>query len=232
MARRICNSEEVLGEVKSNKKLNIDNELVQEMLKSINLVDVLNDEYGLSLEHQHGNEYIGHCPYPSHRDSTPSFSVNSEKGVYHCWGCNENGNLLTFMMKIEGLSFQEAVLKLSSISGMDIGEYNGDASRAIHGINGVITDWQGTYCETELPTGMPVEKFLRLVAQRIRGYELKINNDPIEIDWIDKTYALIDKYEEQGDHKAMCKIWDNLSKEFNIRLKQYKERCPDDNQES
>lgn len=55
---------------------------------------------------QRGTEYIGRCPI--HEDKTPSFSVNPEKQVFHCFGCGAAGDVFDLVMKARGLSFPEA----------------------------------------------------------------------------------------------------------------------------
>jgi len=62
-----------------------------------------------------GREYKGLCPF--HAEKTPSFSVNEDKGVFHCFGCGESGDVITFIRKVEGLSFKEAVSRLGIASG-------------------------------------------------------------------------------------------------------------------
>jgi DNA primase len=57
-----------------------------------------------------GKEYTGHCPF--HEDKTPSFSVSEEKGLFHCFGCGESGDVFDFIMKLEGVSFPEACNRL------------------------------------------------------------------------------------------------------------------------
>ena len=53
-----------------------------------------------------GNNLLGLCPF--HKEKTPSFSVNEEKGFYHCFGCQAHGDAIEFVMKTESLSFPEA----------------------------------------------------------------------------------------------------------------------------
>jgi DNA primase len=57
-----------------------------------------------------GKEYTGHCPF--HEDKTPSFSVSEEKGLFHCFGCGESGDVFDFIMKLEGATFPEACARL------------------------------------------------------------------------------------------------------------------------
>lgn len=57
-----------------------------------------------------GKEYVGRCPF--HADKSPSFSVSEEKGLFHCFGCGESGDVFDFVMKLDGVSFVEAVKSL------------------------------------------------------------------------------------------------------------------------
>ncbi|MBI4126949.1 MAG: DNA primase [Deltaproteobacteria bacterium] len=63
-----------------------------------------------------GRNFKGCCPF--HTEKTPSFMVNDEKGIYHCFGCAEGGDLIRFVMKFEGLSFIDAVKQLAARAGL------------------------------------------------------------------------------------------------------------------
>ena len=65
-----------------------------------------------------GREHVGLCPF--HKEKTPSFTVNEEKGFYHCFGCGEHGSVIDFVMKTEGLTFPEAVERLAGAAGMEV----------------------------------------------------------------------------------------------------------------
>ncbi|MFA5518999.1 MAG: DNA primase [Spirochaetota bacterium] len=69
-----------------------------------------------------GKNYIGLCPF--HKEKTPSFSVSPEKQIFNCFGCNTGGNVITFISKIENLTFAESVKHLAKIAGIEI-EYDG-----------------------------------------------------------------------------------------------------------
>ena len=53
-----------------------------------------------------GREYLGLCPF--HNEKTPSFTVSDDKNFYHCFGCGAHGDVFTFLVEKEGLSFPEA----------------------------------------------------------------------------------------------------------------------------
>jgi len=63
-----------------------------------------------------GSGYKGRCPF--HKDDTPSFVVSPEKGLWHCFGCGEGGDVIGFLMKIENLSFIEAAKQLAAEAGV------------------------------------------------------------------------------------------------------------------
>ena len=54
-----------------------------------------------------GRAFMGLCPF--HKEKTPSFTVNDEKGFYHCFGCGVHGDAISFIMETETLSYPEAV---------------------------------------------------------------------------------------------------------------------------
>ncbi len=90
-----------------------------QFLEDLRSRSVLTDVIGRSVKLKHkGREHMGLCPF--HKEKTPSFTVNEEKGFYHCFGCGEHGSIFNFIMKTEGLSFPEAVEKLATELGMEI----------------------------------------------------------------------------------------------------------------
>jgi DNA primase len=67
-----------------------------------------------------GRNFVGLCPF--HNEKTPSFSVNAERGFFHCFGCGAGGSAFNFIMKMEGLTFPEAVRSLARKYGVTIPE--------------------------------------------------------------------------------------------------------------
>ena len=65
-----------------------------------------------------GHEFQGLCPF--HNEKSPSFTVNDLKGFYHCFGCAEHGDVISFVMKIDGLDYKDAVAKLAEDFGIPI----------------------------------------------------------------------------------------------------------------
>ncbi len=67
-----------------------------------------------------GREYAGLCPF--HNEKTPSFWVNDQKNFFHCFGCGAHGDAIGFTMRIDNLSFPEAVERLAGEAGLDVPE--------------------------------------------------------------------------------------------------------------
>ena len=65
-----------------------------------------------------GREHTGLCPF--HNEKTPSFTVSEDKGFYHCFGCGAHGDVISFVVEQEGLSFPEAVEKLAAEAGLEV----------------------------------------------------------------------------------------------------------------
>lgn len=73
---------------------------------------------------KNGHRYVGLCPF--HNETAPSFSVDEQKQVYHCFGCKAGGSVIQFVMDIERLSFQEAVAFLADQLHMPLPEMQND----------------------------------------------------------------------------------------------------------
>lgn len=95
----------------------IPEEKVREVAERLSIVEVVSDY--VSLRRAGGN-FLGLCPF--HAEKTPSFNVNPAREIFHCFGCGAGGNAFSFIMKIEGVSFPEAVKLLARKSGIEIEE--------------------------------------------------------------------------------------------------------------
>ncbi|WP_071395800.1 DNA primase [Bacillus tuaregi] len=91
-------------------------ETLNQIRQASDIVDVISEFVQLKKQ---GRNYTGLCPF--HNENSPSFSVSVEKQVYHCFGCGAGGNVFSFLMQIEGLSFQEAAIKLAQNANIDLG---------------------------------------------------------------------------------------------------------------
>src|SRR6266404_8174949 len=88
-------------------------EILTDIRARISVVEVISAHVALRKA---GRSYIGLCPF--HTESTPSFSVNEEGGFFHCFGCGVGGNAFSFLTRVEGISFPEAVRRLAVKAGV------------------------------------------------------------------------------------------------------------------
>ncbi|MFC5664051.1 DNA primase [Kitasatospora misakiensis] len=80
-------------------------------------IDAVVGDY-VQLTNGGGGEYKGVCPF--HDEKSASFYVNPSKGVFHCFGCQENGDTIAFLMKIEHFTFAEAVERMAAQAGITL----------------------------------------------------------------------------------------------------------------
>ena len=90
-------------------------DLLEQIKDRIDIVELIR-QYVPGLKRA-GKTYKACCPF--HKEKTPSFTCSSEKGLFYCFGCQEGGDIFAFLMKIENLSFKEAVEKLADMAGLE-----------------------------------------------------------------------------------------------------------------
>lgn len=83
-------------------------EIINEVRQANDIVDIISQYVHLKRS---GRNFFGLCPF--HNEKSPSFSVSPDKQIFHCFGCGVGGNAFTFISKIEGINFVEAVQTLA-----------------------------------------------------------------------------------------------------------------------
>lgn len=96
-------------------KGHIPREKIEEIKDRANIVDIVSEYVALKKA---GRNYVGLCPF--HKEKAPSFTVNQEKQIFYCFGCQEGGNVFSFLMKINGMTFPEAVRHMAGKMGVHI----------------------------------------------------------------------------------------------------------------
>lgn len=97
-------------------------DFIRELLNRLDIVDIIDARIPLRKA---GNSYKARCPF--HDEKTPSFVVSAPKQIFHCFGCQKSGNVITFLQLYEHLSFIETIETLSHIAGLTIPKSSTDA---------------------------------------------------------------------------------------------------------
>ncbi|MEA4892121.1 MAG: DNA primase [Peptococcaceae bacterium] len=95
----------------------ISEDVIEGLRQRADIVEIIGEHVVLKKK---GQNYTGLCPF--HQEKTPSFVVSPGKQIYHCFGCGKGGNVFSFLMEREGISFFEAVEKLAARYGVALPE--------------------------------------------------------------------------------------------------------------
>src|SRR5262244_2781682 len=95
-----------------------------EIRNRASIVEIISDHVTLKKA---GRNYMGLCPF--HTEKTPSFTVNEEKGIFHCFGCQTGGSVFQFLMQLDQLTFPEAVERVAKRYGITIERAEGSRIR-------------------------------------------------------------------------------------------------------
>ena len=96
----------------------IPEDTINQIKNAANIVDIVSDRVVLEKS---GRNYKGLCPF--HAEKTPSFTVSADKQIFYCFGCHTGGNIFSFVMQHEGLSFPEAVRALGKQYGIEVPDH-------------------------------------------------------------------------------------------------------------
>ena len=102
--------------------------LLDDIKSKIEISDIVGKRVALQ---KRGKEFVGLSPFQN--EKTPSFTVNNEKQFYHCFSSNKHGDIFTFLVEVEGLSFPQAVEQLAEQAGVEIRTLTKDEEKKIDG---------------------------------------------------------------------------------------------------
>jgi DNA primase len=132
-------------------------EAKEEVRKAADIVEIIGQHVQLK---KRGQNYVGLCPF--HSERSPSFAVNQDKQIYHCFGCGRGGDVFSFLMEYHNLSFPQSLKDLAERYNIDLPPYGSSAAERekaevrelLFTTNGLAAD----YFHTELvrsPEGKP-----------------------------------------------------------------------------
>jgi DNA primase len=149
-------------------------EVKERIRNAVDIVQVIGERVALR---RIGRRYSGLCPF--HEERTPSFSVNPEWQIWHCFGCGKGGDVFSFLMELEKLTFPEALKELADRAGIELprreATAGGELRDRLHQANALARDFYRA--ELLTPAGAAARGYL---AQR--GFEGEIL-ERFEIGW-------------------------------------------------
>ena len=135
-------------------------EFLEQLRERVSLVDVVSRHVKLQ---RRGREYVGLSPFKQER--TPSFTVVPDKGFFHCFSSGEHGDVVGFLMRMEGLSFPEAVEKLAQAAGLEVPRDNPEAAARARRRRGLLDAVEAAAAfyerQLRLPAGRRAMAYLR-----------------------------------------------------------------------
>ncbi len=130
---------------------------VEEIKSRLNIVDVIGGYVKLT---QAGINYKALCPF--HHEKTPSFVVNEERQVFHCFGCGKGGDIFTFIQEIDGVDFREALKLLADRAGVQLKGYDGQKSQEKSQSRNILKEAVSIFQENlESSAGKQAGKYLK-----------------------------------------------------------------------
>ncbi|MFH0801284.1 MAG: DNA primase [bacterium] len=139
----------------------LSNEQIEEIISRNDLVEVIGGYISLKPS---GKNFKGLCPF--HQEKTPSFMVNRERGLWHCFGCGQGGNLLTFLMNVEKMTFPEAIQLLARKAGISLElRYDDEEARRRDRLLSLLNE-AGDFFKAALNSGSPGRFALEYLRKR------------------------------------------------------------------
>jgi DNA primase len=136
------------------------NSVVEEIKSRINIVDFIGQYLKLTKA---GVNWKANCPF--HNEKSPSFMVNEEKQIYHCFGCGKGGDIFGFLMEMDALDFKEALKVLADKSGVPLTNYKPEVADNKNKVLDIL-ELATKFYETQLWKGAGKDKIINYLHER------------------------------------------------------------------
>ena len=137
------------------------NSPVEEIKARLNIVELVGAYVRLQKS---GTHWKAPCPF--HNEKSPSFMVNEERQMWHCFGCNKGGDAFAFLMEIEGIDFKEALRLLAERTGVELPKYSGTPTGGLKDRTYEILELATKFYEKQLWDGLGKRAALAYLRER------------------------------------------------------------------
>ncbi len=160
-------------------------ELIDRIREAADIVDVVSSYLPLKKS---GANFTARCPF--HTEKSPSFNVNPARQIWHCFGCGEGGNVITFVMKHENMSFPDALALLAARAGIPLPrDKEGEDNSYIYNINKMAAEFYQQQLKNAPPFVAEYIKKRALAAETVEKFRIGYAPDA----WDSLYRHLVDK---------------------------------------
>lgn len=201
--------------IKHNGHGKIPNEIIQEILARTDITEVIGAKVSLRRA---GSNFVCRCPLPGHTEKTPSFTVNTAKQIFKCFGCGKSGDAVQFLIEYDNLSFLEAVNYLADMAGVQIPGRNQKEKINIPVCSKVICESIETKLKkhtslSEIATQEEKEPIYKILAKAAALYKKQLSKDPEAIKYL-QDRGILDETIKQFGIGFAPSGWDFIVKEL------------------
>lgn len=176
-----------------------DSEALKEMCDQIDLLEYA--KQSVDFTRRGRDTYAAHCPL--HVDKTPSLFITPSRNAFYCQSCHQGGNILTWLIKMEHLSFKEAVEKICQLSGKDISKMQiCESLRYYKSLKRMKEDEEPKIIKRDILPEQSIEKY----------------SDEIPQEWLDEEISadIMKKFQIRIDRSANRIVYPVRDKNFNL----------------
>ena len=176
-----------------------DSEALKEMCDQIDLLEYA--KQSVDFTRRGRDTYAAHCPL--HVDKTPSLFITPSRNAFYCQSCHQGGNILTWLIKMEHLSFKEAVEKICQLSGKDISKMQiCESLRYYRSLKRMKEDEEPKIIKRDILPEQSIEKY----------------RDEIPQEWLDEGISadIMKKFQIRIDRSANRIVYPVRDKNFNL----------------
>ena len=173
---------------------------IEEIKNNLDIIEIISNYIDLK---QTGNNFRARCPF--HNEKTASFMVSREKQIFHCFGCDKGGDVISFLQEYEGISFNEALKILAEKANIVLPEYSGERKEnysRIYEINKLATEFYQKKIVEDKVTSKKVLEYLanrKISKESINKWQLGLSGE----NWDELYNFLINKkYDKEEILKA------------------------------
>ena len=131
---------------------------IQEIKNNLDIVEVVSNYIDVN---QAGSNFKARCPF--HNEKTASFMISKEKQIFHCFGCDKGGDVISFVQEYEGIGFNEALKILAGKANIVLPEYTGQRKEdysKVYEVNKLATEFYQNKLKEDTEVSKKVLKYL------------------------------------------------------------------------